>query len=273
VGTFVLDEDLTAKIRFPLDYWSEQSPLVFGNNPDIQRGHESFRGCVRNTIVNSRLVDWAETGSLVNIEAGCYNYKFPGSVLSYDDSVVAELAGDGCLRYAASTTTAGSRESLELVFATSGDRMVLVDSVGGEFVVYVQGPAVVIRGKEDTSSRIVMERGISFNDGSPHRLRLSRREGSVEMLLDDKFKAEFKLTARGGGQIADFYLGCAGAEKVKVKLVELARFRGTLAAVGYSVNEKATDLVRELGGSGAALVEGRVVWNGEKSKQVSEKCS
>ncbi len=269
IGSFVLDEDLTAKIRFPLNYWSEQSPLVFGNNADIERSHESFRGCLRNTIVNSRLVDWADTGSLVNIEAGCYNYKFPGPVLSYDDSVMAELAGDGCLHYGSSgnTAAAGNKESLEMVFATSSDRVVLVESVGGEFVVYLQGPGIVIRGREDTSSRIVMERGISFNDGNPHRLKLSRRDGSVEMVVDEKFKTDFKMTSRSG-QLVDFYLGCGRTDRIKVKLVELESFKGTLAAVSYSLNDKVTDLVKSLSSNAAPLVDGRVVWSGEKTKQV-----
>jgi hypothetical protein len=38
VGSFVLDDDRSSKIRFPVfNYWSDESTLVFGANPNIAR--------------------------------------------------------------------------------------------------------------------------------------------------------------------------------------------------------------------------------------------
>ena len=81
VGSFVLDDDFSTKIRFPFNYWSEDSAIVFGNNLDIQRDLKrtdlagSFRGCIRNIVINNRLIDWLNRGNLYNIEVGCYHYK------------------------------------------------------------------------------------------------------------------------------------------------------------------------------------------------------
>ena len=104
-GKFVLDDELSAEVKFPFSYWTEESDLVFGNNLNIERDFKaynlmgSFRGCVRNVIVNSRLIDWSDTGALVNVEAGCYNYKFPPAIVTPADSLVARLNGHGCIRY------------------------------------------------------------------------------------------------------------------------------------------------------------------------------
>lgn len=45
VGSFVLDDDFSSKIRFPINYWNEESDIVFGDNSDIKREtFGSFRG-------------------------------------------------------------------------------------------------------------------------------------------------------------------------------------------------------------------------------------
>lgn len=45
VGSFVLDDDFSSKIRFPINYWNEESDIVFGDNSDIKReAFGSFRG-------------------------------------------------------------------------------------------------------------------------------------------------------------------------------------------------------------------------------------
>lgn len=98
---------------------------------------------------------------MVNVEAGCYNYKFPPAIVTPADSLVAQLNGKGCVRYSAVNEQGqAAGESLELMFKSNGDKMVLVDSIGGGFLVHLQGPGVVIRNKADTVSRIVMERGM-----------------------------------------------------------------------------------------------------------------
>lgn len=276
IGSFVLDNDLSTKIKFPVDYWNEESSMVFGNNLDIERDFKltdligSFRGCIRNVLINSRLIDWSSKGSLVNVEAGCYNSKFPPTLISTSDSAVADYNGEGCIRYSARPTNGRleNKEVLEFTFRTSGDKMVLFDSFGGEFFIHLQGPSIVIRNKDDTSSRIVMERGISFNDGNYHKIKITKEDNTVDLLLDDKYKVNFELRS-ARGRLTDFYVGCARDRRLKVKLIELKDFIGSIQDAIYTADGQSNNLIEILNEVNSPLVDGNVKWTTSDAKKVN----
>ena len=156
-----------------------------------------------------------------------------------------------------------SSESLELMFKSNGDKMVLVDSLGAGFLIHLQGPGVVIRNKADTSSRIVMERGISFNDGNLHKLLLTRTKTGVELVLDGKYKAEFRLRPRT--QFADFFLGCARDRQLNMKFLEVSDLVGSIQNVVYTTNEQTLNLINSLDEATSPLVQGSIQWSAGKS--------
>ena len=232
VGSFVLDDDRSSKLRFPISYWSDESTLVFGSNADIeqqqqqQRASPSFRGSMRNLVVDGRTVDWSTTvsGSLVNIEVRPFssftqhNEAFiqppapPDTRLLYTNTSTTTTTG-GCVHYAASIgARVSDRETLELWFATGGDRQLLVDSLAGAFVVYTQGPAVVVRAKDEGTfaATIVGTRGLAFNDGAWHKLRVDKFDGKIVVELDGgKHKQEISSVKSAARLLAPFRLGCA----------------------------------------------------------------
>jgi hypothetical protein len=110
IGAIVLDDNESSKFRInKLDYWTEDSDLIFGRNADINTQinsdlDKSFIGCLRNVIIGNRIIDWSTNGILNNIEAGCYNdiYRenqylssFQNSLIGTKSSSVASFNGDG----------------------------------------------------------------------------------------------------------------------------------------------------------------------------------
>lgn len=283
VGSFVLDDDYSTKIRFPFNYWSEDSAIVFGNNLDIQRELKrsdlagSFRGCVRNIVINNRLIDWTNKGNLFNVEVGCYHYKLAPNQIFFlqldsedlESSSNIQLTGAGCVRYHSKKTTVNDKESLEFLFKTTGDRMILFDSASSDFVIHVQGPALTIRNKDDSFATTLFERGVEFNDGNLHKFKLDRDENKIEIELDNKYKKEYSLSKRA--QLGPFHLGCSRDRKLKTRLMELKDFKGQLLNVFYSVNgENKIDLVEALNDDdSSALTDGQVIWNNGASRAIA----
>jgi WD40 repeat protein len=281
VGSFVLDDDFSTKIRFPMNYWSEESAIVFGNNLDIQRDLKrkdltgSFRGCIRNIVINNRLIDWTNKGSLVNIEAGCYHYKLAPNQIFFlqldqedlESSSNIQLNGDGCVKYQSSkSNNLNDKETIEFLFKSNGDRMVMLDSMGSDFLIHLQGPGLTIRNKDDTFSTTLIERGIDFNDGHLHKFKLEKQNDKIEIELDNKYKTEYKLSKQRS-QLGPFYLGCTRDSKLKTRLMELKDFKGNFLNVVYSK----IDLVDALNdGEQSTLTDGQILWNtGGTSRTIS----
>ncbi|CAF0717725.1 unnamed protein product [Brachionus calyciflorus] len=271
IGSFVLDDDQTSKLRFPISYWNEESSITFGYNLDLKRLNlGSFRGCVRNVVINNRLINWLTTGTLYNIEAGCYNYRYePNQLLllqgqrpntdNGDASTILNLNSNGCLRY----TPKGNdlRETIEFMFKTGGDNQVLIDSQNSDFIVHTQGPSLVIRSRDDTNMAIVLERGVYFNDLNWHRIKLEKFENSkITIELDSKYKQEFILSKRTG-RLGPLLLGCSKKNTLKLNQI-LKNFEGNLQNVYYSSNGNGKiDLIDKLNLADSSVqVDGQVQW-------------
>ena len=275
IGSFVLDDDFSSKIRFPITYWNDESPIVFGSNLDIERSvMGSFRGCLRNVVINNRLIDWSNKGTVYNVEAGCYNYRYAPNQLLFlqgqqlndaNSPASVQFNGDGCLKYNPNTR-GNEKETVEFVFKTGGDQMVLFDSMGSEFIVHTQGPSIVVRSKDDSNIKAVMERGIVFNDGNLHKLKLEKSDLKVELELDSKYKLEFSLSRRN--KLGPFFLGCSRDRKFKSKLVSLKDLKGSLLNLVYTSNgQNKIDLVEKLNsGDSTLLVDGSVLWSVSEGK-------
>ena len=265
MGTFELigeSEKLSTKIKFPFGYWTEESPIVFGNNLEaVNDGLGSFRGCVKNVVVNNRLIDWSIKGSLLNVEAGCYNYELPSLVEAPSTKNIL-FEGQGCLKYA-NTKLNANTETLSFTFRTTGDREVLVDSLGSEFLVHVQGPGITVRNKEGTYSKTIMSRGVSFSDGNPHKFKLSKKGETIEIEVDEVHKASFKLTKRA--LLSSFYLGCTRDKRVKNSLIQLKDLNGVLRDVVYTDSDtnKVDFLKLLVQENSALLVDGNVRWSSD----------
>ncbi len=271
VGSFVLDDEFTSKIRFPIDYWNDESAIYFGNNFNIKRNSMgSFRGCLRNLVINNRLIDWSKTGKIYNIEAGCYNYRYAPNQLMFLQNQQANengngassfinFNGDGCLKY--SPTSNSDSETIEFAFRTGGDKMVIFDSIGSQFLVYTQGPAVTIRSKDESNSQTIMERGIVFNDENLHKLKLVKNGLNIQLELDSKYTQSFVLARRS--KLGPFFVGCSRDKNIKNKLIELRDLEGNLQNVFYSSNgEKKVDLIEKLNaGDALLLTDGSIKWN------------
>lgn len=234
-------------------------------------------------MINNRLINWANTGVLYNVEAGCYNAKYDLNQLAFlqnpssqnsDATSFIQLNGQGCVRYVPRPSSApdSPNESLEFSFKTQSDQSVLLDTPGSEFLVHTQGPAIVIRNKDDSYSKAILERGIAFNDGEWHTIRLDKSEQKVNFELDGKYKQEFPLTRRN--KLTPFHLGCprgTGADdrQLKFKLNELKNFKGRVRNVVYqSGSSSRVNLGERLdAGDAVALVEGVVQWNSDGSKK------
>jgi hypothetical protein len=271
VGSFVLDDEFTSKIRFPFDYWNDESAIYFGNNFNIRRNSMgSFRGCLRNLVINNRLIDWSKNGKIYNIEAGCYNYRYaPNQLMFLQNQQVNEngngassfinFNADGCLKY--SPTSSSDSETIEFTFRTGGDKMVIFDSIGSQFLIYTQGPAVTIRSKDDSNSQTIMERGIVFNDENLHKLKLVKNGLNIQLELDSKYTQNFVLARRS--KLGPFFIGCSRDKNIKNKLIELRDFEGNLQNVFYTSNgEKKVDLIEKLNaGDSLLLTDGSIKWN------------
>ena len=206
VGSFVLDDDFSSKIRFPINYWNDESAIFFGNNFDLKRNAMgSFRGCLRNLVINNRLIDWSKTGKIYNIEAGCYNYRYAPNQLMFlqnqqvnkngnEPAAFVSFNGDGCLKYSPAGNS--DNETVEFMFKTGGDKMVIFDSASSQFLIHTQGPAITIRNRDDSNVQVIMERGVVFNDENFHRLRLEKSGLNVLVELDSKYKQNFVLARR-----------------------------------------------------------------------------
>jgi hypothetical protein len=175
LGLFRLDDDESTKVRFPISYWTEESALVFGNNVDLKStdgsgfNANSFKGCLRNVYANNRLINWQTTGVLNNIEVGCYSTRASsasnqnGGDESDANIPFIKFEKGGCLRYTPPKTLGSERETIELQFKTSGDQLVLLDSTTSDFIIHTQGPALVVRSKDDsTVSATVLGSNKSF---------------------------------------------------------------------------------------------------------------
>ena len=147
--------------------------------------------------------------------------------------------------------------------------MVLLDSVGSEFIIHIQGPGLTVRNKDDTVSLTIIERGIEFNDGNLHKLKLDRTDTKIEIELDNKYKKEYILNKKT--QLGPFNLGCSRDKKLKIRLTELKDFRGNLLNVFYSSSSQTkVDLVDTLNdGDSSALTDGNVLWNNGASRTIS----
>jgi hypothetical protein len=73
------------------------------------------------------------------------------------------------------------------MFKTADDRSALFYSAGSEVTIYTQGRAVVIRSSNGNTNYLVVERGIAFNDGNWHKLRIEKRDKKIEIYLDEKY--------------------------------------------------------------------------------------
>lgn len=230
-------------------------------------------------MINNRLINWANMGVLYNVEAGCYNSRYALNQLAFLQSPPAasgdsngdsssepyiDLNGQGCVRYVPRAASDAPTESLEFSFKTQSDQAVLLDSPGAEFLVHTQGPAIVIRNKDDSYSRAILERGIAFNDGLWHTIRLDKTEHKVDVVLDSKYRQDLPLT-RTRNKLTPFHVGCprgAADAKLKFKLNELKNFKGRVRNVIYqSGNQRANLGDRLEAADPVVLVEGVVQWS------------
>lgn len=262
LATFVLDDDTHARVKLPMNYWTEDSALVFGNNVDSKsntdNNGDSFRGCLRNVVVNNRPINWMSIGQLFNIEAGCYGTPIISDENGQDNSKSAiTLIDQGCLRYV-STARGGDREALELAFHTDGgDLQTLFDS--SDFIIFTQGPSLVIRAKDDESNLAVVapERGVAFNDGSLHRLRIERQsDSSIHVNVDSRYKTEFQ-NSRRANRLSPFYIGCNKGRNTP----KYNHFDGSIQDLVYSSDQSRVDLIQNLNdGDQSVQVDGVVAW-------------
>jgi hypothetical protein len=87
-----------------------------------------------------------------------------------------QLNGDGSVKYQSSkSNNLNDNETIEFLFKSNGDRMVMLDSMGSDFLIHLQGPGLTIRNKDDTFSTTLIERGIDFNDGHLHKFKLEKQ--------------------------------------------------------------------------------------------------
>lgn len=179
------------------------------------------------------------------------------------DTTFLQLNSNGCIKYHPREKSESGSESLEFSFKTQSDQAVLFDSPGSEFVIHTQGPSISIRNKDDSISRAVSERGIAFNDGQWHKIRLEKSEQKVDIELDGKYRQELPLTRRSN-KLAPFHVGCVrtGDDKPKFKLNELKNFRGRIQNIVYSSSSSGrVDLIDRLNnGDVSVLTEGVVHW-------------
>ena len=262
LASFVLDDDASAKIRFPMNYWTEDSALVFGNNQELKKADitSSFRGCIRNVNVNDRPINWAASGSLTNVQAGCYTSSMRSSG---DDE---ETVNDGYIQYEKGaclkfTPSKGGnsmeRETCEMRFKTNGgDNLVLLDSVTSDFIVHTQGPAVVVSSKGESNSAntvtVVGERDDAFNDNAWHRLKLEKIDTQVSVEIDGKYKQELVLS-RSRTKIGQVHVGCSRPRQNKLR-----DFEGQLTSIAYN----GIDLGQRLNEADPSLlVDGAVLWH------------
>ena len=256
IGSFILDDDTSAKIRFPGDCWDVESSLVFGARPPRQ----SFKGFLRNVIVNNRLIDWLNKGDASDVEAGYSDHRLTSELffMPVDAEALPHLllGGDGCVRF--TPESAGLKESVEFLFKTSGDHMALFDSIGAGFAVFTRGPALVLRVRAEPYERTIMERGIVFNDGNLHKLRIERNGMKIEVEADNKYRQE--VTLGRSTKLFPLYLGCA-SNKAELDAGLSRDFIGAVYNLAYVRNGSRVDLVELLGeGDPSLLVEGRVQW-------------
>lgn len=263
IATIVLDDGQDSKFRINKnDYWTEESDIVFGRNPDINtQSNEldrSFKGCLKSVFVNNKQIDWSNRGLLNNIEGGCYNDKYDSSLLSFvqnsvDSSKVVTLDGEGCLKY--TPTRNPSSESLEFLFKTTDDRSALFQSSGSDIYIHIQGPSVVIRNNNANINTLIIERGIAFNDGNWHKLRISKRDYQVEISLDDKYKQTIRLNRPTF--LGSFYVGCL---RSKIN-ADLKDFKGEISGLVYSNDQTQEDLIDSLSRPDTnLLVDGGLGW-------------
>jgi hypothetical protein len=275
LGLFRLDDDESAKVRFPVAYWTEESALVFGNNVDLKStdgsgfNMKSFRGCLRNVYANNRLINWQTTGTLSNIEVGCYSTRVSSAAAApqtqNSDEADAGLPfinfqKGGCIRYTPPKSLGSERETIELQFRTSGDQLVLLDSTTSDFIIHTQGPALVVRSKDDitVTATVLGERGVSFSDNSWHRLSVEKADARVVVQVDGRYKQELAL-GRGRTRLGQVHVGCSrDLPRLKHKLNTLRDFAGSMHSVAYN----GVDFVERLNQADPAmLVDGAVVWN------------
>jgi hypothetical protein len=218
IGSMILDEDQDSK--FLLDktkYWNDESDIVFGRNSDITIQsnadvEKSFKGCLRNVVINNQLIDWSRRGTLYDIEAGCYNDKFGPNYVSLMQKSLSDVDslgraifnGDGCIKYTPIARNP-DREKIEFLFRTMDARSVLLQSIGSEFTVSTRGPAIVIRVRD--SSYLIAERGIAFNDGNLHKIKIEKTDQNIEVIVNDKYKQSVRLTKRS--VLTAIYFGCS----------------------------------------------------------------
>lgn len=209
------------------------------------------------------MINWANIGVLYNVEAGCYTTSKAQSQPKQPDSSFIHFNGNGCIKFAPKSSGDTSIETLELLFKTQSDQAVLLYSSGSEFLIHTQGPALVIRNKDDSLSKVIAERGVAFNDGEWHKLKLDKSgELKIDVELDGRYKQEFPLTRRN--KLTPLHVGCTRLdEKLKFKLNELKSWRGRVQNVVYgNGGGNKVDLGEKLNlGDGVVLVEGVVQWS------------
>lgn len=258
MSSLVLDDDHSSKIRFPYMYWTEESFLTFGSNSQFRKFElPSFRGCLRNVVINNRLVNWLSTGLLENIEVGCHGNRYEILNQGQQPEISSlNLDSDGCVRYAPRTSS--SQESLEFYFKTGGDQHVILDSQSADFVVHTQGPSVVIRSRDDSSMAVVSERGVYFNDLNWHKIRLDKQDNKITLELDSKYKQEFVLAKRSS-YLGPIVFGCSKSNNLRLN--RLRNFAGAFKQIQHTSQSRSVDLVEQLNAADGDLqIDGQVFW-------------
>ena len=259
MASLVLDDDHSSKIRFPYMYWTEESSLTFGYNSQFKKFElPSFRGCLRNVVINNRLVNWLSTGSLDNIEVGCHGNR--NEILSQNqESEVSSLVleSDGCVRYAPSSSS--NQDRIEFFFKTGGDQYVIFDSQSADFIIHTQGPSLVIRSRDDSNKAVIAERGTYFNDLNWHKIRLEKQDNKITIEIDSKYKQELALTKRSS-YLAPMLFGCSKSNNLRHN--KLKNFVGSFKHIQHtSANGQSFDLIKELNANNDDLqLDGQVYW-------------
>ena len=224
-----------------MDYWTEESDLVFGRNLDINSQinsdlDSSFIGCLKNVVIGNKIIDWSISGSLYNIEAGCYNDIYRDNYLpffqtSLNNDNSASIATFGkCLKYSPPSRNS-DKETVEFMFKTSDDKSALFNSIGSDVNIYTQGPAVVIKSTGITN-KLLVERGIAFNDGNWHTIRIEKNEFDILVSIDEKYAQLVRQNRRI--QLGPFYIGCLRGKSNG----EARDLKGEVASLVYSSSDQ-----------------------------------